>query len=376
MPSKEESANPSSECLYREAREGELFRKLPIDRVERLYREVWNDESADRTVRDQAGQKLALLLLQSSRSTEADSILQHLGYKFRLARNILNYSNYPLPPIDVSAKQGCISDPPPCFVFDKFLTDSELHLLKSCFMDEKGMYWKSHNYTVEPPSPYFSYLIPLSDSPSFGSVGLLVQRIFNVAKDLFPAVKRATMAEIWSHNRPHATGHQMHFDSDNEGCTDVIRNPIVSCVLCLSCNAGGPTVVTSQRLTSQSLASKAWCVPCNAEGRLILFDGKLLHGVIPGSSFQASSGRRVTLMVAFWKSIRARTTPGQAACCWPSNTSWAQQLVHPSTSSESQDSRLPVEPIEVTTVYESTADSRPWTRKHGLPDYEQVFQSV
>ena len=33
-------------------------------------------------------------------------------------------------------------------------------MLQSVFLDPQASYWTDHNYTVEPPSPYFSYLIP------------------------------------------------------------------------------------------------------------------------------------------------------------------------------------------------------------------------
>lgn len=37
----------------------------------------------------------------------------------------------------------------------------------------------------------------------------------------FPAVAEARFAEWWAHCRPHGSGHQMHFDSDNEGLGEV-----------------------------------------------------------------------------------------------------------------------------------------------------------
>lgn len=52
----------------------------------------------------------------------------------------------------------------------------------------------------------------------------------------FPAIKRATAVEWWAHCRGHSSGHQLHFDSDDEGAGGV-RNPLVSTVLYLT---GGP----------------------------------------------------------------------------------------------------------------------------------------
>lgn len=50
-----------------------------------------------------------------------------------------------------------------------------------------------------------------------------------LAERSFPEVKEAKFVEWWAHRRPHSSGHQMHFDSDNEGRGGV-RNPIVRCV--------------------------------------------------------------------------------------------------------------------------------------------------
>lgn len=372
------SHDPTCETLYQQARRGHLNGSMGIAQVEQAYRESL--AATCTSVRVKAGEKLALLLLQSNRATEAGIILAELGYTFRIAQSILNERTTLLSPL----LPACQSRARPyCCVFDNFLMESELHHLKDCFMDMDGDYWKSHKYEVEPPSPYFSYLVPLELSQQFGSFGSIIDRLFCLAVDQFPVTKNATIAEIWAHNRPHATGHQLHFDSDNEGCTEIVRNPIVSCVLYLSQDVGGPTVVTTQRLNSQSLASTAWVVPCNQEGRLVMFDGKLLHGVIPGSGSRPPTQRRVTLMVAFWKSIRARDTMGQAACQWPTNdaSAWAQQLTKTLSLSDNNTQIRPptplaVAPIQVTTVYESVTDGMAWTKKQGFPDYEQIFQGV
>ena len=44
---------------------------------------------------------------------------------------------------------------------------------------------------------------------------------------------------------------------------------------------GGPTLVTTQTLQSQTLAKNGWLIFPN-ENSLGVFDGKYLHGVIPG----------------------------------------------------------------------------------------------
>lgn len=90
------------------------------------------------------------------------------------------------------------------------------------------------------------------------------------------------------------SGHQLHFDSDNEGIGG-IRNPIVSSVVYLSaasgeneettlsegratCAAaiGGPTLVTDQCMGGP-LATQGW-LAYPAVNRVTLFDGRVLHG--------------------------------------------------------------------------------------------------
>jgi len=422
-----------------------------MKQVEELYRQVWNREggppSAEDPVarplckkarllldeekdddkyyccpdqRQQAGEKLALIYLQSDRAKQADKILVRLGFTCRLARSILDYEYDSSSSTTLeNARAGdakSSSDTIPCCIYDDFLSNSERSLLQSIFLDPTNSYWINHNYTVEPPSPYFSYLLPLfssqpddEDSGGGGREGLrsLVYRLRDFLaqhhSEQFPNVEKAQYVELWAHNRPHATGHQFHFDSDNEGCpTDgaaVIRNPICSCVLFLTDGsaAGGPSVVTNQRLASRHLATRGWMCPA-AVNRLLAFDGKVLHGVIPGkqqrqqspshpsaptrSQTQPASARRVTVMLAFWRRIRVRGDneegrPG-AARLLPTQPEWARQLRAPlareATTTTATTMPVAKQPIQVTPVYESVPDGAPWTRQKGLPDYEQMFQ--
>jgi hypothetical protein len=327
----------------------------------------------------QAGEKLALILLQSGRAQEADQILASLGYTCRLAASVLNYDTQ----MTVAAVVPNDDDKKdiPCCVYDDFLSDAELQMLQTVFLDPANSYWTDHNYTVEPPSPYFSYLIPLRNGESMdGGVAAFVHRLQDFLKPHFP-VQNYTYCEMWAHNRPHATGHQFHFDSDNEGCTETIRNPICSCVVYLTDDAGGPSVVTNQRLASRNLATAGWICRA-AKGRMVAFDGKVLHGVVPGKACikqqnsEPNSNRRVSVMFAFWRKIRVRDSesgPG-AARPFPIQPLWAQQLRKPVESNAISPTPIAGKPIPLDHVYESTLTGTPWTRKMGLPGYEQIFQ--
>jgi hypothetical protein len=119
------------------------------------------------------------------------------------------------------------------------------------------------------------------------------------------------------------SGHQLHFDSDNEGIGSV-RNPIVSSVLYLTAqDLGGQTLCTDQAFSSTQLATRGWFVGPRI-GRIAVFDGSLLHGVVPGRLDEDNcegdpvegeggdgeqglmANRRVTFMVAFWKDIQTQ----------------------------------------------------------------------
>lgn len=382
-----------------------------------------------------AGEKLALILLQSGRSHEADQILSTLQYTCRLSDLVLNYPSEYVADSSMELQRNKkdnnaneFSATAPYRAYDHFVTDDEMQMFHTVFADPNNDYWKSHNYSVEPPSPYFSYLIPLRkdyllqrssnnnnnsaeevNDNSSGGIFAFVQRLQNFLQSHFP-VKNASYCEMWAHNRYHATGHQFHFDSDNEGCTEEIRNPICSCIVYLSDNRfGGPSIITNQRLTSNTLATKGWM--CHPQlGRLVVFDGTVLHGVVPGKGVvsdcycaqsETNDGtksseqrinliqRRVSVMFAFWRKIRVRDSDdssivvGGAAKSLPESPMWAKVLREPiqstsatTTTTTNATTTIPsvVEALALDHIYVSTNNGRPWTRSMGMPNYEEIFQ--
>jgi hypothetical protein len=106
-----------------------------------------------------------------------------------------------------------------------------------------------------------------------------------------------------------------------------------------------------------------------------LFDGKYLHGVIPGKGVSSKDGRRVTLMFAFWRDINARPFPVKMN----NNTipEWTKGLVDPLDEPESD--KCPYKtcketsPIELDVVYEKL-NGKPWKKSDGMPTYDKVFQ--
>ena len=175
-----------------------------------------------------------------------------------------------------------------------------------------------------------------------------------------------------------------HFDSDDEG-RGGIRNPIISTILYITSadatvnemQTGGPSLVTNQKLTDIRLATKGYLAHPKPQ-RLVAFDGRYLHGVVPGKGYRG--GRRVTLMMAFWEDIQVRDGDGPgSARPFPSNDNlpeWASVLVAPlDGGNDTSDYKSCIErdPIKLDVIYESL-DGKPWKRGMGMPSYDQVFQ--
>ena len=326
----------------------------------------------------QAGERLALLLCQSGRCSKAKKGLSSLGFTCRLSEKVLDYQSS-------SETNGQLQQEKsvPCQIIDNFLPEPWLKRLGRVFMNPDANYWTYHNYSVEPPSPYFSYILPLGEElKSFGFIGKLIERITNcpLIAEKFPKIRNATAAEMWAHNRPHGSGHQMHFDSDDEGRGGV-RNPIISCILYISeddCNIpGGPSLVTNQKLSSVRLASRGWLAHPKAR-RLVVFDGRYLHGVVPGKLGESRPGRRVTLMLAFWEKIEVRNSgsgPGSARKFPESidkTVAWAESLQSPYGGGDmSYEACKETSPVELDRVYE-TLDGKKWNGR--MPDYDCCFQ--
>ena len=141
--------------------------------------------------------------------------------------------------------------------------------------------------------------------------------------------------------------------------------------------------MTTQRMRSKCLAERGWL--CHAvPNRLVVFNGKVLHGVIPGKG--VASRRRVTVMFAFWKDIQERGGSEEcgfgAARVFPTKPDWARRLLQPmktfnddvDNESNDKDTSVATDPIPLDCVYERVQDGVPWTPSMGIPEYDQVFQ--
>ena len=318
------------------------LKQIIADAHEELNDEIWN----------YAGLFLATLLLQQQEDdVTVSNLLYERGFLYRLSKDALTLchdncfiENPILLPKNNYSKNNKIA----AMAWDSVLPPDLLRSMQHAFDPKfntttgtKNNFWSAHDYSDgsagTDPSPYFSYVLPITDNNTNNKHNdentstTVLERVIEILRQLvsqaYPQVltKDCTAVEWWCHNRPPSSGHQLHFDSDDEGRGGV-RNPICSTVLYLSsCKDGGETLITTQSSTSTKLTehNKSGWICSSKENRLLTFAGNLLHGVIPGrpgvpSSSQQqqqqlelsnnsndcnNSSRRVTFMCAFWKKI-------------------------------------------------------------------------
>jgi hypothetical protein len=330
--------------------------------------------------------ELGVLLCQEGRDAEATELLTVMGFRYRLAREVLRYPET----LSGVVPKGRTKDPRsrvrirgcarlrgdekktpkriPVCAFDDALPARMLGRLRDIFA-ERSPFWEEHGY-YEEGCEFFSYAHDLRsrgegvDAPKpkprlpearlskkqspdptrddetreenpkskrevTSLMDAVIRRVQRVASVHVPEVLTATAAEWWAHSRPHSSGHQMHFDSDDEGSVDrdgKRKHPLCSAVAFVAGGVGGPTLVTDQRDDSKTLTRNGWLI-APVTGRIAVFDGECLHGVLPGRGVcglverrggkhsrvvQNDEPRRITLMVAFWRDVEIRGTVNRA----------------------------------------------------------------
>eukprot|EP00501_MAST-03F_sp_TOSAG23-6_P002303 GSMAST32.ASY1.ANO1.2405.1 assembled CDS len=275
------------------------------------------DPSCYAGVRD----RLTLLLCQQgeSRTEDALRLLRSGGYLYRLSRGVLHYKE--ASQVEKQCSKDEVQYQNFITVLDNAIPSKMFRVVQEAFAPT-SLFWEAHNYGSDNQG-YFSYLHPLQPiltatknaNSNMPILEQLISHIYSLAVIRFPQLKNANFAEWWAHCRPHCSGHQMHYDSDAEGESTGTgpRHPILSTVLYLTDTVGGPTLVTTQDRrgsTPETLASHGW-MSYPKINRLSMFDGGVLHGVIPGreNGQNVKSPRRITLMIAFWKDIKSRPRP-------------------------------------------------------------------
>lgn len=323
--------------------------------------------AAEQRAAESAGHRLLLLLCQTQRCEKADEILRSLGYKLRLAEELLNY------PLGISRAQklgqqllmasDTVREVPAMAVCDDVLPPHLLQRFQTVFAPESS-FWRQHHYdplqSLSRSVGFFSYVYPFTERRAVSVQEQVVDLLLTIAPDLGVDLSQAQVAEWWVHSRVHAAGHQLHYDSDEKHMArgGAPRHPLFSCVIYLcDSDTGGPTVLTDQRLNSTQRGIQAWlCMP--KMNRLLFFDATYLHGVLPGVGAQGQ--RRLSFMVGFWSSLSSvleGEKPGAAHCYPPVPAAAPLTAASPSPFSTSTAASLPASSNEV--------QEEPWYLSHG-----------
>lgn len=230
-----------------------------------------------------ATESLCLLLSQRGNEAEANELMQRLGFTWRLSQQVIHYPLH-VPSSAFSSASASATPCPVAYAIDGAVSQTQLRHLRSLFRSNSP-FWSEHDYDALVSNcsrrvGYFSYLYPFRERAAACSLERVINRVFQAVCERFPGVAEgAQVAEWWVHSRVHSSGHQLHFDSDETSIEDggAPHHPLVSCVLFLDADVGGPTLVTDQLLCDDHLANQGWLF-YGHENRLVMFDAKYLHG--------------------------------------------------------------------------------------------------
>ncbi|KAH8097349.1 hypothetical protein JL720_238 [Aureococcus anophagefferens] len=304
------------------------------------------------------------------RSADAEAVLRAKfpEARFRLSDEVLRYGAAP------AAAPPALA-PRQCAAFDDALPGWLFDALARCFAADGG-FWPAHGYDVDGGGAgFFSYVHSIADddSDSDGDDEPATRVAARALRGLFaramPQLEAARAVEWWAHCRPHGCGHQLHFDSADEGRHDGEgpRHPIASVVVYLTETLGGPTLVTTQTIADARMPVRdcASLVPPKAN-RCAAFDGRLLHCVVPGRGAAPDPcARRVTLMISYWREPHAAPAAGggaRAAMRFPRRAAAPRK-------------RKPAAPVAVGRLWTAVPDGGDDGRAAvPLPPYDACFQ--
>jgi hypothetical protein len=334
----------------------------------------------------EAARDYAVVLFQLGRSADAEAVLRAKfpEARFRLSDEVLRYGAAP------AAAPPALA-PRQCAAFDDALPGWLFDALARCFAADGG-FWPAHGYDVDGGGAgFFSYVHSIADddSDSDGDDEPATRVAARALRGLFaramPQLEAARAVEWWAHCRPHGCGHQLHFDSADEGRHDGEgpRHPIASVVVYLTETLGGPTLVTTQTIADALMPVRdcAALVPPKAN-RCAAFDGRLLHCVVPGRGAAPDPcARRVTLMISYWREPHAAPAAGggaRAAMRFPRRAGaprWARPFFAAAPGAEAPRKRKPAAPVAVGRLWTAVPDGGDDGRAAvPLPPYDACFQ--
>ena len=236
----------------------------------------------DEEARGDAAELLGRFLAERGRVHEVHELAE-LGYDRTFSREALT-----------NALHAVHCEDAPARLFDDALPANALAALRRA-LRPSALYWRETDYG-SPAVGFFSFthrIDALSDTALEG----VLQAIWRAAAKALPEARHATYVEWWAHTRRRGDGHALHYDSVpglTEGAPP--RHPLASTVTFLEASVGGPTLIFDQTVANKR-STRAW-VAAARPNRLLVFDGSLLHGVLPGGR---GEGRRTTFMANFWR---------------------------------------------------------------------------
>ncbi|CAK4071172.1 unnamed protein product [Aphanomyces euteiches] len=261
-----------------------------------LFKSIIESDADDQVV-GVAKYTLAMVNLCKGDSASADGALTSLGLRYRLHESVfVSESNGKTVESSSVANHVQVVD-------DAFAKPVWTHLCDR-LNHTSSPFWSEHRYG-EPDVGYFSYAFSdcATAKPRHCIEAWIQSHLLPVVQAAFPD-KAASIrhAEWWAHSRDQISGHQLHYDTDETRLTrdHSLHYPLVSTVWYLTPGASGaPTLITDKKFGQDALQSHGYLV-YPEENRLAMFDGRLLHGVIPHFLPRGDSTERLTLMVGFW----------------------------------------------------------------------------
>ncbi|GBG34951.1 Hypothetical Protein FCC1311_111742 [Hondaea fermentalgiana] len=241
---------------------------------------------------------LALVLLANGKTEYADKHLGKLGFVWRLNASVFT---------ETSSSGTTMQEK--VFYMDKLVPEEVLASIATQFGPD-APYWSAHRYGE---TGYFSHSFDLRAAPTIGAEALIANHIYPFLRKaiLEPRglVEKVRYAEWWVHRRDAMSGHQLHWDTDEHRLKTGrgLHHPIYSTVFYVEAGAGTPTLIMDRTYANaEDLAStQGWLVHPD-ENRLVVFDGQLLHGVVPRVGGASNGLTRLTFMVGFWGEDVAR----------------------------------------------------------------------
>lgn len=276
---------------------------------------------------------------------EALDLLKHFDLTHRIHPNVWDCN------ID-DTQQSDLDGP--TFYTDGVLPKSLYDRMCQVFAPDAA-YWQESNYAHR---GYYSYFFDIKEPSNLIEEVIVNHLLPLVEKRRKDSSNKIIGAEWWPHTRPIQAnlGHNLHFDTDEsileqEG---VISHPVLSSVLYLTAghdSTAGSTIILNQTPDSTEVAQECWsCSP--KENSFMVFDGNLLHGVLPcpgqqenthpcdsqemdwedTPQNQAAVPHRLTFMVGFWTrrvpdKMKGRKVYGPCGMLPPlESTNWVKQI--------------------------------------------------